>query len=41
MKFEFARKSNELRLEESSSLKESFIESSRNSSRMFSKSSRK
>jgi hypothetical protein len=41
MKFAFAQKLNELRLEESSSLNESLIESSRNSSRMFSKNSKK
>jgi hypothetical protein len=41
MKFAFARKLNELRFEESSSLKKSFIESSRSSSRMFSKNSKK
>jgi hypothetical protein len=41
MKFAFAQKLNELKLEESSSLKESFIESSKSSSRMFSRNSKK
>jgi hypothetical protein len=35
MKFAFAQKLSKLRFEESFSSKESFIESSRNSSRMF------
>jgi hypothetical protein len=41
MKFTFAQKLIKLKFEESSSLNESFIESSRNSSRMFSKNSKK
>jgi hypothetical protein len=40
MKFAFAQRLSELRFKESSSLNESFIESSRNSSKMFSKSSK-
>jgi hypothetical protein len=40
MKFAFAQRLSELRSEESLSLKESFIESSRSSSRMFSKNSK-
>jgi hypothetical protein len=41
VKFAFVRKSNGLKSEESSSLKESFVESSKNSSKMFSRSSKK
>jgi hypothetical protein len=41
MKFAFAQRLSELKSEESSSLNESFIESSKNSSRMFSKNSKK